>query len=138
MRVSGRNKENSTGVVTDDALKWKTEEALLVEDEKGEDIQQKTEEQKLDTAVPEEMLGKGDGVEKEMEKQPEKMDDAHQEPQKNKTKADQFLTRRALPQGDEVRQAHELAVKQPEHIQVEELPRAGKVPVDIPKPIQEW
>lgn len=139
MRMPGRNKEDGTSVVTDDALKRKAEDAFPEEEvKKTEGIQQKPEEQKLDATVPEEKFGKGDEVEKEMEKEPEKMDDAHQEPQKNEeAKADQALTGWAVPQGDEVRQAEEVAKEDPEHIQVDEIPRARKVPMEAPLPIQE-
>lgn len=134
MRVYGRNKEDSTGIATDDALKRKAREAFRNEEDKGEAIQRKAEEQKLDAAVPEKSIGKGDDVGKEMEKKSEKMDDVHQEPKKNEeTKADQVLTGWAVPQGDEVRQVDEMTVEEPE---VEELSRAGKVPVDIETPIQ--
>lgn len=139
MHFYGRKEYGSTAE-NDDALKRKADEAFPEEgDQKQEGIQPQEEEQKLDhkldAAAPERALEeKGEEV-KETEKQPEKMDTTRQELQSDEdAKADQVLSKWSSPQGDELKQADEMKVEEPKHIQIDEPAKDAKAPEDTLTP----
>ena len=123
-------------VETDDALKRKADEAFPDEgDQKVEKIQPKAEEQKLAAAAPEKQSEMGQEAVKETDKVPDKMENTHQEPQTDEdAKADQVLGGWSAPQGDELKQAIDMEVEEPKHIQIDEPTREVKAPDDTLTP----
>ena len=139
MRITGRNKEGGTGVVVDDALKQKAQKAFPEKGgAKGEDVRQKAEDQKSDAPILKEEAENRDEVEQAAEESTKKMNDVHQEPQKQEeTDPDEVLKGWSVPQGDELRQADEVAMEQPDDTQGKEVPRAGQIPMEASTPLQD-